>query len=401
MKKKLLIIVPVLLVLVLAVFWFVYKDRGSTPGGENGEQGESVFAGEISKENLKIGVLCPDDVNGASASHYLKEGVLKAAEKLGLDMDTQIIITPNARNVDFDEDFDFSEALDSHKERAAAEDAGDTSGTTVTADLPPTAASSVFEMVSQGCNVIVATSTIYDDLTAYLAKQLPKVAFLQYGKPRGGEELPNRQYFYGKLYEGFYLAGIAAGKLTVKGNIGFLSDVNSPENGESSGAFLSGARSVNSASSVHYSALGTAFDLILETRMAEAAINESDCDVIAQSLRTALPLVAAENAKVYCFGFGYDMSGDAKTKCVFSVLIDYSVYFESALGKLTSGEFSGESYASGLKEGLVGISEFRVDKAGIADEVNAARDKIISGELDPLANLTFGADGFAEGLYRR
>ncbi|MCR5484586.1 MAG: BMP family ABC transporter substrate-binding protein, partial [Clostridiales bacterium] len=239
--------------------------------------------------------------------------------------------------------------------------------------LPPvvheTALDAVRSLVNDKCNVIIMTSRAYKNITEYLAPQLEDVIFIQYGTV--DKELDNLLSYTDRMYEALYVEGAAAAKLSKSGNLGYIATVASSAVKDNVNAFYAGAASINKKASVFFTTIDTNFDLVLETTKTEALIKKNKCDVIAQNVYTALPQVAAEKAKKYCFGFGYDMSSDAPKFAVSAAIWNWDVYFTQIFKEIKADEITSKVYSGGIKEGLVGLSAVRIDN----DAVNKVVDK--------------------------
>lgn len=375
------------LLLVLTLLAAIAAFSGCKGGADNTDKNSESYLDAVALKDLKIGVLLPDSANAASVYRYQLEGLTSSAEKAGLDTSSQMIIKKHVTDVSFDAQKDFSVTVTTSV--PATEES-----TTEPDEKKPakpiavkneTALEAASSLVSGGCNVIVAASEIYVDFTSYLAAQLPDVIFLQYGK--GSSELPNLKYYSDRMYEAFYLAGVAAAELSKETKAGFVCGEKDKNVTDYVNAFAAGMSAVDGKSSVLLSSTGVKLDLVLERTLAEALAKEHKCDVISQSVVTALPQVSAEAAEKYCFGFGYDMSSDAKKYNVFSLVWKWDVFFSRVLDEITGGKFSSAPYSGGLAEGLVDITEIRKDDAALSKAVSDAKAKIISGEIKPLAGV--------------
>ncbi len=378
------------LCLVLSVLFTVGTMSGCGGGSDTDkttEPAEAVLEAVAAKD-LKIGVLVPESSNATSVFFYQLSGLEKAAEATKLDVANQIVIKKTVSDITFDAKKSFS------AQTTATTTETETSEKTTKADKKATTSKSiaiknetvleaVASLVSGDCHVIVAVSEIYNEITAYLAGQLPDTVFLQYGK--GSTKLANLKYYSDRMYEAFYLAGTAAATLSKNKTAGFVRAETSNTSAAYVNAFANGMTAADAKSSVKLATTGVKLDLVLERTLAEGLITDGKCDVITQSVVTALPQVAAETGKKYCFGFGYDMSPDAPKYSVFSVVWNWDVFFKSVITDITAGKLTSKAYNGGLSDGLVGITKIYIENEALTKAVSDAKAKIISGEIKPLA----------------
>lgn len=398
-------------ILILALVFSLVAISGCGKGGATSKQPEKTTAqpvAAISAAKMKIGVLAQSDF-GISSINYQKDGIEAAAKALKLDVEKQIIYKPNVTDVTFDADAKFTTAAETTTTAAAKTTTAKAETTSKAAKKgeakqavpvetakPDTAAQAVSNFVKNGCNVIIATSEIYKDYTEYLAKQLSGIIFLQYGK--GESTLTNLSYYSDKMYEAFYVAGYTAGKTTVSNEIAFVAGTVDDTVKQNVNAFASGAAAANSKAKVKLAPTNVSFDLVLERTVVEDIAKKTKCDVLAQSVYTALPQVAAEEAKIKCIGYGYDMSGDAKTNNLFSVVWDWSKYFSVVLTEISKGTFAGASYEGGIKEGVVALTDLRIDGENMKKIVDDAKKSVSDGTVDVLGSIKTGANGYAANV---
>jgi basic membrane protein A and related proteins len=111
--------------------------------------------------------------------------------------------------------------------------------------------------LAQNHDLIFTTSFGYMDPTLNVANKFPKVIFMH---TAGYKTAPNMSNYFGRNYEGSYLAGIAAGKVTKKNVLGYVGAFPIPEVIYNINAFTLGAQSVNPAIKVNVVWSNTWFD---------------------------------------------------------------------------------------------------------------------------------------------
>ena len=175
------------------------------------------------------------------------------------------------------------------------------------------------QLASEGYNLIFATSFGYGAPMAKVAAKYPAVctqwatgAKFLLTTEGGGEfatfdDVPkNLGTYFGAAEEARYLSGLAAGKATKNGQLGYVAAFPIPEVIRGINAFTLGVRAMNPSATVKVSWTSTWFDPTKEKQAAEALL-DSGVDVIAQHQDTTEPGVAAEAAGAFWVGYNSDV----------------------------------------------------------------------------------------------
>lgn len=258
---------------------------------------------------------------------------------------------------------------------------------TLTGNVPDAGAEQVFrDLVAQGYRLIFATSPSHRDVVRRLAIQFSEVRWELAGNgagaPSNAPQPANLGIYQVRAYEGAYLAGVVAGRMTRTDTLGFIASVPVPEIIRNIDAFALGAQSVNPAARVKVAWVNTWFDPVRETEAAQALI-DSGADVLLPNTASDKPLKVAERAGKYAFGWAKDMSGVAAASHLGSVAFDWSGYYADRVEGLQAGRNSkAGSRWFGLKEGaldLVGLPEQL--PAAVRAELEERRKALASGKL--------------------
>lgn len=248
--------------------------------------------------------------------------------------------------------------------------------------------------VKRGFNIIVGTTYGYSVPMAEAAKAYPNVAFLS---ASGTENGPNMESFYARTYQGWYLAGVAAGQATKTKKIGILAgfpvsvvnwDINS---------FALGARSVDPSIETVAVFTNSWWDPVKEGQVAQAILDQN-ADVLATNLSATSALDVAEKAGVPSIGFQLDMSHAAPKTIQTSVVFRWEKYLVPTIKEIIDGTWQPEEYGAfeGMDAGVVELAPFG---PGVSDEakakVEAARQAIVAGTLDPFQGPLNKQDGSA------
>jgi len=234
--------------------------------------------------------------------------------------------------------------------------------------------------VARGYNIIVGTAYGYSDAFKLAAEEYPDVVFLN---AAGTTSAPNLTSYYGRSYEGMYLAGMAAGAVTESNKLGFVAayplglvlwNVN---------AFALGAQAVNPDVEVVVSFTNTWYDPVLEEETAQALI-EQGVDVIAQHQDTPGPQIAAEKAGIHSIGYNADMSGSAPTAHLMASTWDWGDFVVPAIEAAMAGSYEGGYSFTGLDTGVVDISGMSADvPADLQAKILETKDAIAAGSFHP------------------
>jgi basic membrane protein A len=263
--------------------------------------------------------------------------------------------------------------------------------------------SAMRDCIAQGVNVIIASSWGYMDTCEKLAAEFPGVVFASGSGNKFNQT--NFTSYFGRIYQARYLSGIAAGRKTRTGKIGYVA-AQGKDNSEVTGginAFALGVERENPGARIYVKVTHSWFDPMGETDAARALI-AAGCDVIAQHCDTSQPQIEAEKAGVWGIGYNSDMSAEAPRAALCSVVWHWGVYYTRLAQSIINGTFTTALYFGGLADDVVGLTPLAPDLAapGTAEAVETERERIKSGafnvfegELKTNDGRTVGAAGAA------
>ena len=358
MKKR---IVSVFLCAAMAVTLMAGCGAPAAETGGNEDGGSSTAASEgIPKDEIKVGFVHISDPSDMGYTYNQDLGTQEMQEALGLS-DDQII---NKYNV--------------------AEDAScDTA---------------LRELVDAGCNIIFATSFGFEDYVVEVAREYPDVQFCHAtGYQAKDAGLDNFHNYFASIYEGRYLAGIAAGLKTESNKLGYVAAFPFAEVISGYTAFYLGAKSVNPDVTMEIMYTNSWNDPTVESQVAKALIDRG-CDVISQHSDSTAPATTAEENGVWQVGYNNDMIEAAPNASLISPRI---------VQAMIDGEEIPVDWCKGLADGAVYLSPLNENIAaeGTQEAIDEAAEKIKSGELHvfagPLKGVSPEGEEFevAEGEY--
>lgn len=211
---------------------------------------------------------------------------------------------------------------------------------------------SLQELINEGCEIIFGTSYGYGETLKKAAKEHPEIQFCQATCSNAGEKpvLSNYHTFMGKIFEGRYVSGVAAGmklkEMIENGEIkkdealiGYVGAFSCAEVISGYTAFFLGVRSVVPEAEMKVRYTNTWSDFIEEKAIATQLINEG-CRIISQHSDTYGPAVACENAKqkTYHISYNQNMLDMAPTTSIIGCRINWAPYMVSAVGAVLNDE---------------------------------------------------------------
>lgn len=331
-----------------------------------GSKGTRSNGGE-SNVDVKVGLICLHDENSTYDNNFIQ--ALKEVQKdLGLK-DDQVLIKTN---------IDESDAC----YNAAA------------------------ELVDAGCDIIFADSFGHESFMIQAAKEFPDVQFCHAtGTKSQTEGLKNYHNAFASIYEGRYLAGVAAGmklnEMIEKGEItadkaviGYVGAFNYAEVVSGMTSFFLGARSICPTATMKVTYTNSWFDIAKEKESALNLIN-SGCVLISQHADSEGAPKACEEKGVPNVAYNISTIPMGPNTALISSKIDWSVYFKLAINAVVDGKEIPTDYCGTMKEGAVKLTELneKAAAAGTQEKIDEIKAKLESGEIKVFDTKTFTVDG--------
>ena len=246
----------------------------------------------------------------------------------------------------------------------------------------PDAERVIRDLARQGNQLIFTPSFGYMEPTLKVAKEFPKVRFESI---TGYKTAPNVAVANARYYEGRYLAGIAAGRMTKTDVAGYVAGFPIPEVLQGINAFTLGMRSVNPKAQVKVVWLNTWFDPARERDAAMTLFNQ-EADVVAfHSASTAVMAAAQERGKM-AVAYHSDMRKIAPDAQIVAVTHHWGDYYVRRTQAALDGSWKSGSFWGGVRQAMVRAGDFgpKVPKA-VQDEVLKRQNEIGAGKLHPFA----------------
>ena len=246
------------------------------------------------------------------------------------------------------------------------------------------------DLARQGNQIIFTPSFGYMEPTLKVAKEFPEVKFESI---TGYKTADNVAAANARYYEGRYLAGIAAGRMTQTGVAGYVAGFPIPEVLQGINAFTLGMRSVNPKAQVKVVWLNAWFDPPKERDAAMALFNQN-VDVIAFHTGSTAVMTAAQERGKLAVAYHSDMRKVAPDAQIVAVTHQWGDYYTRRIRAVVDGTWTSGKVWGGVKEGMIRVGDFgsKVPKA-VQQEVLARQKDIASGRLKPFSGPIVDNEG--------
>ena len=190
------------------------------------------------------------------------------------------------------------------------------------------------QLARSGCNIVFTTSFGFMDPTIKVAKKFPNVKFEH---ATGYKRAPNVSTYAAKFYEGRYVMGQIAGKMTKSNTIGYIVSFPIPEVVSGIDAFERGLQTTNPNAKIKIVWVNTWFDPGKEADAAKALIAQG-ADILTQHTDSAAPLQEAEKAGVLGFGQSSDMARFAPKAQLTANTDNWGPYYAQRIQAVIDGD---------------------------------------------------------------
>ncbi len=264
------------------------------------------------------------------------------------------------------------------------------------------------ELVTMGCDVIFANSFGHEPYIAQAAEDFPEVEFCHAtGVSAAEKNLPNFHNAFASIYEGRYLAGIAAGlklnEMIEAGTItaeqakmGYVGAYTYAEVVSGYTSFYLGAKSVCPSVTMEVQFTGYWYDVTAEKNAAEALI-ANKCVLISQHADSMGAPGACEAAGVPNVSYNGSTYDACPETFIVSSAINWTPYYVYITECIVGGNAIDTNWCGGLAEGSVVLTGINLDVAaeGTLDAINTAITQMKAGTLRVFNTANFTVGGAA------
>ena len=240
------------------------------------------------------------------------------------------------------------------------------------------------DMASQGNKLIFGTTFGYMEPMLKVTADFKDVKFEH---ATGFKQADNMRTYDSRTYEGAYMAGIIAGKMTKSNTLGIVASIPIPEVIRNINSFTLGAQSSNPKIKTKVVWVNGWFDPPKETEAATALIN-GGADVLFQNTDSAAVLKTAEAKGKRAFGWDSDMTAYGPKAHLASAIINWGPYYIKSTQEALDGTWKGGSGIWwGVKEGAIDIVSIAAD---VPAETAARVAEVKKGLADGTYNIWKG-----------
>jgi len=253
----------------------------------------------------------------------------------------------------------------------------------------PDAERAIEGLVQAGNKLIFTTSFGFMEPTLKVAARHPDVMFEH---ATGFKTAPNVTTYNARFYEGRYIIGQIAAKLSKAGVAGYIVSVPIPEVIMGINSFMLGAQSVNPDFKLKIVWINSWMDPAKEGEAAKALFDQG-VDIITQHTDSTEPLKIAQERGLLGFGQAHDMF-DAAPKAQLTAIVDnWGPYYIARTKAALDGTWTSQASWDGLAEGTVHMSDYTNMPDDVAAAAKEMEAKIASGEFHPFTGPIYKQDG--------
>ncbi|ETF09869.1 BMP family ABC transporter substrate-binding protein [Pseudomonas atacamensis] len=234
-------------------------------------------------------------------------------------------------------------------------------------------------MAKDKYDLIFTTSFGYMNPTVKVAKQFPKVTFEH---ATGYKQDKNLGTYLARTYEGRYVSGFLAAKMTKTRKIGYVASFPIPEVIRDINAIQLALNKYNPGTEIKVVWVNSWFDPGKEADAANALIDQG-VDVVFQHTDSPAPIQAAERRGVYAVGYASDMAHFGPKAVLTSIVNDWAPHYIQATQSVIDHTWKSQDYWGGLKEGTVELPISDLVPAPVKAEAEQLIADIKSGALQP------------------
>ena len=268
------------------------------------------------------------------------------------------------------------------------------------------------DLAESGCKIVFADSFGHEEHILRAAKEYPDVQFCHAtGTMAHTANVANFHNAFASIYEGRYLAGVAAGmKLNemiangtaVNGTvvtaenakIGYVGAFPYAEVISGFTSFFLGARSVCPTVTMEVKYTSSWYDETAEKSTAEELINRG-CNLISQHADSMGAPAACEEKRVPNVSYNGSTVANCPNTFIVSSRIDWSVYFNYIITSVQNNKTFDTDWTGTLANGAVKLTEVntQVAAAGTADKITEVTTKLNNGEIKVFSTSAFTVEG--------
>jgi simple sugar transport system substrate-binding protein len=261
--------------------------------------------------------------------------------------------------------------------KAIEKEFGDKIQTSFVENVPESADAErvIRDMATQGNKLIFGTTFGYMET---MLKVAPDFKDVKFEHATGYKSADNMRTYDSRTYEGAYMAGVIAGKMTKTGTLGVVASVPIPEVIRNINSFTMGAQSSNPKIKTKVVWVNEWFNPPKETEAATSLIN-GGADVLFQNTDSPAVLKTAQDKGKRAFGWDSDMTAYGPKAHLASAVINWTPYYIKATKDALEGTWTTGGVWWGVKEGAIDLVSVAED---VPAETKAKVEEVKAGLKD-------------------
>ena len=370
MKKLLALLLALAMVFALCACGAAETEEPAEETTETTEAAETEEAAEEETTTVKVGLICIGDENDQGYTYNFMRGKEAATE----------ILADKGINVEWVVKYNIGED-------SSCEDAN-------------------LELAEEGCQIIINNSYGFEPYMLKVAPDYPEITFIACTNQASWcDDLDNTVNAFANIYEGRYLAGVAAGlkiqEMIDNGEItedeaviGYVGAFSFAEVISGFTSYYQGAKSVCPSVTMKVQFVGSWSDATEEGNAA-SALADMGCVMISQHSDNSTPATTAQSKGVFHTGYNNDMTEIAPEASIIGTRIDWSVYFVYAIETIANGGTLEQDWCKGMADGAVVMTTLNeaIAAEGTAEKLAEVEAGIIDGSINVFDTAEFTVGG--------
>ncbi len=267
------------------------------------------------------------------------------------------------------------------------------------------------DLVDAGCSYVFADSFGHEDFMIQAAKEFPEVEFCHAtGTQAHTAGLDNFHNAFASIYDGRYLAGIAAGMkinemieagqfTAEEAKMGYIGAFTYAEVMSGYTSFYLGAKSVCPTVTMEVTFTGSWYDETAEKEGANKLMDDG-CILISQHADSMGAPTACETRGVPDVSYNGSTASACPNTFIVSSRINWVPYYKYSIGCVMNGEKIATDWTGTLENGAVALTDIgSAAAAGTAEAIEAAKADLIAGNVHVFDTATFTVGGAALDSY--
>ena len=247
----------------------------------------------------------------------------------------------------------------------------------------------ITRLARQGAKLIFTTSFGFMEPTLKVAKKFPDVKFEH---ATGFKRDSNVSTYSARFYEGRYVIGQIAAKVSASGTAGYIASFPIPEVVRGINAFMLGAQSVNADFKVKVVWVNSWFDPGKEADAAKVLITQG-ADIISQHTDSTAPLQIAAEKGALAFGQASDMLKFAPKTQLTSIIDNWGPYYIARTKAVLDGTWVSQDTWGGMHSGMVAMAPYTNLPEDVKAMAEDTQRRISDGKLLPFQGPIYKQDG--------